>query len=813
MPAAAVPPSPLSDADRDEIARRLADWELADSHDGPEALFADRPDLIEPAAKRMRRMHQVAAALDLSAPQATHDPHQQTGPYAIRRRVAEGANGIVYDATHRVTGRRVALKLLTGLRHLSDHARRRFDREAEIGGQLDHRNAATVFDAGEADGVPFIAMRFVDGPPIDEACRVGFSPPSAGSAETRGGLKPILREIVTLFLGACRGVEHAHGKGLIHRDLKPTNLLVGKDGQAVVVDFGLAKQTADAASSISLDAPVRGTVAYASPEQCRDEPGDVRSDVYSLGVVLFRLLAHPRWRGSRRRDRGPDAAGTPPRVSQTRPVPPEAIHPHDLAGPDWQVRKRIATTDARRLASGDTDLDAVVAKALERDPTHRYTTVAALREDLERWLTGRPVVARPPTPLYLLRKWVRRHRARVAIAAALATLVIGITTYAALRVVAERDRAEAAAQEAEAVSAFLVDLLAAVDPSQNGTADARVVDVLAEAERKIETELSDQPLVEARVRLLVGKMMRSIDKTADGSDHLERAVALLTEHAGPDDLRTLTARETLAGHYLILWDLDAAEREARAVVAGLTRHHGPTHVATLDARLRLRTVFQQRGLFEEAAAVTTGLADDVLGTLPESDESVIRVIAAQGIDELNAGHHEAAEPHTGRALTLARRHLGPNHGRTLAYQLNHAIILTHLGRFDEAIALHRDNIAKRESVYGHDGEGALYGMQRLADTLLQRDGDGDAETAVEILLDVQHRWGGDPPWLPTRLEGELLLLKALHETGRDSEASTLEAMLQDEARRATSAGVAASNWLRQWQATRDLPMTRGRDPG
>ncbi len=502
-----------------ELLRRLSRWHHADSRDGPEEVCRDRPELIEPMRLRMNRLQALGSVLDgFDADEPPATTPETIGPYQIVRRVGEGANGVVYEATHAVTQKRVALKLLVGQKHASERARQRFLREAEVGGQLDHPNVATVFDAGEVDGVPYLAMQYIKGR------RVGFSPPSVHEPDAGGGdggLKPTLHATVTLFLCACRGVAHAHAKGLIHRDLKPANILVDRQGTAIVVDFGLAKFAGDATSAVSLDAPVRGTVAYASPEQCRDEDGDVRSDVYSLGVVLFEMVAGV----GRASARHP--AGEWERRAEARPTGNAPLHPHDLDGTDWQVRQRIATTDARRLRSVDAtidrDLDAIVGRALEREPGRRYATVSALIDDLQRWLAGRPVQARPATPLYLARKWIARHRARVAIVATVLLTFAAIAGYSSWRVIEQRNQAQNAAASAEAVTAFLQDVLGSPDPMRGGRHDVTVVQALLDVESRIDRQLAGQPVAEGSARHAVGRSPRNSRRSAPNACRCSRS--------------------------------------------------------------------------------------------------------------------------------------------------------------------------------------------------------------------------------------------------------------------------------------------------
>ncbi len=751
----------LSPGDDSEVLRRLTRWHLADSRDPPEDVFQDRPELVEPLRRRMDRLRQVSAALDvLDDAEAMEKTPASVGLYRIVRRVGEGANGVVYEAIHSVTSKRVALKLLVGLRHASDHARRRFAREAELASQLDHPNTATVFDAGDVDGVPFLAMAFIDGEPLSRDERGAGSSRSSSSQET-----------VALFIQACRGVEHAHAKGLIHRDLKPTNILVGRNGRPVIVDFGLAKQANETTSSLSLDAPVRGTVAFASPEQCRDESGDVRSDIYSLGVVLFGLLV-------------PNA------------------HPHNLDGTEWQVRQRIASNDARLLRHVDRridrDLDAVVAKALEREPNRRYATTSALIDDLDRWLNGRPVQARPASLGYVARKWIGRHRGRVAVIATVALLIVTVAAAASWRVVRERDRARAAAETAEAVNTFLEDLLSAADPFGGGTHDLTVAEVLAAADERVAAEFADRPLIEARLRRVIGRTLLELDRPAEAEPHLRRAVELLTRYVGPDDARTLEAQLALCRFLLATWQNDEAEPILRDVVRRSTNQLGAVHETTFDARRRLYLMLSETGQTAEAAEGLEALYNDVTLVRPESHPQFIWSLGALAIVKARTGAWEAALPVARRTLKLAELHVGPDHAGTLSWVMNVAEMEAQTGDFDEAIRLHRENVARRTGTYGENHNATWFGRQNLAQLLLLRGAPSDVEEAANILQDLRRRQPAEPNWLPTRLDADLMLVEALHTLGRDAEAESVLAENAAWAEQILTLDRPSVAWLVRW---------------
>src|SRR6516225_6581574 len=337
-------------------------------------------------------------------------PHH-IGRYRILRLLGEGGMGAVYEAEQDSPQRAVALKVIRpGL--LAPAFLKRFKQEVEILGRLHHPGIAQIYEAGVAeDGQPFFAMEYIRGLTLGEYARL-----RALTVQAR----------VELMARVCDAVQHAHDQGVIHRDLKPANILVDESGQPKVLDFGVARATdADLLTGAGLTrtGQLLGTPNYMSPEQVTGDPAtiDRRADVYALGVILYELAAH--------------------RL-------PHRLEDRPLA----EAARLILEQDPPRLGSVDPDLrgdvETIVARALEKDPARRYASAADLAADLRRWLAHEPILARPPSALYQLRKFARRHRALVAAVLGIGLALAAGTVVSVLYAVRAGQNARAADENA-----------------------------------------------------------------------------------------------------------------------------------------------------------------------------------------------------------------------------------------------------------------------------------------------------------------------------------------------------------------------------
>ncbi len=570
--------------------------------------------------------------------------------YTLTRMHAQGGLGQVWLALDGDLNRSVALKELRPERLTDPTLAARFVEEAQVTGQLEHPGIVPVYELARrtSDGRPFYTMRFIRGRTLAEAASDYHRKAESGQA---GPLD--LAALLNAFVAVCNAVAYAHSRGVIHRDLKPQNVVLGDFGEVIVLDWGLAKlvgrpEEAAALSSVALDATeghaatmpgqVMGTPSYMPPEQAEGAAVNHLSDVYGLGAILYEILTgRPPFEGSETRELLRRVVVEPP------------ARPRDVFR---------ATPFA---------LEAVCLKALAKAPAGRYGSVAELADEVRRFLADEPVLAyREPAPARAAR-WMRRHRSLVsgaaillvtaAVAAAAGLVLLG---HKNREIAAQRNAALTAANEAEAVNAFLTDdLLGQADPDANAR-DKKVTveELLRKAAGKIEgnPRFAGRPEVEGTLRLTLGKTLFKLSDNAEAQRQLERAVALRRQALGPDDPRTLAAQEALADFLN-----RGAGRYAEAVPLALetwqrrVRVLGPEHRDTLDS----------------------------MDTYASSLESTSR--------------HDEAITLLRQCLAARRRTLGPSHPDTLTSTNNLAHTLAIHGEFPEAIALFREAVkARRE---------------------------------------------------------------------------------------------------------------------
>ncbi|MBK8067466.1 MAG: serine/threonine protein kinase [Rhodanobacteraceae bacterium] len=611
---------------------------------------------------------------------------ERIGPFRVLRMLGEGGMGAVYLGEQEVpVQRQVALKVVhASLR--SPNALARFAAERQALARLSHPNVAQLYEAGTTpDGFPYFAMEFMPGDTLGEYCR-----------RKRLGI----RERVALFVQVCQGVQHAHQKGLIHRDLKPNNLLVGEIGGQVVpkvIDFGIAKALDDplTESGELTGAAAIGTPSYMSPEAFAAQPDlDTRTDVYSLGIVLYELLA-----GVRPNDLSgmalirANAAGErpePPRMTQRVLALDE-----DLGNDIAEVRGLTRAQLAQQLRD---DLDWIVGRAIAEDRNHRYPTVADLAADLNRYLNNQAVEARPPSVRYRVGKFVRRHRVSVIAASlVLLALVLGIvgTTVGMLRAARE---AEAARQ----VSGFLTRLFEVSDPGTGRGATVTARELLDQGAARIRDELKDQPIVQAQLLRTMGEVYQNLGLYAQAEPLEQAALSLRREAFGathPDVGRSLLALGTV---YSDLGRYSEARDLQQQALGLLQRELGDVDADVAEAQTQLgltRFLLGDAVEAERLHRAALGTREALFGS---NSAEVASSLSHIGYLLNNRKRYAEAEPPLQRALAIRKAVLGDDHYLVSDSQDFLGDLYGNMGRWDEAVPLYLESLAVKRKVYPPD---------------------------------------------------------------------------------------------------------------
>lgn len=676
-----------------------------------DAMVADVAKQDEDMATRLRGLldahAQTGSAFEspvsleaLAAPDTDRWIGRRVGPYEITRRIGIGGMGAVYEA-HRDDQqfrKRVAIKLLRA-QTVSADAIKRFQRERQILATLEHPHIAALLDGGVTpDGHPFFAMEYVEGEPLTTFC----------DARTL-----TITARLELFRQVCAAVQFAHQSLVVHRDLKPQNILVNADGQVKLLDFGIAAllpSALDAADDETLTrAGMRAlTPAYASPEQLLGRPIGTRSDVYSLGVVLYELLCGVRPFDARARS-GPDLERLLQSESPSRPS--QAISAERLAA----LAERSPERARGRLAG---DLDAIVLKALHADPERRYGSADELAADIANHLHGRPVSAQPDSLSYRVGKLLRRRRVEsVAVALTLLSVVGGSVVAVRQARVAERerDRAQREGARATEVTAFVTTMLGSANPGALGR-NVTVRQVLDSAVVRADA-LRRQPALESAVRVVIGNTFLALGEFPLAEAQYRLAVDA-ERRVTPDGSReTAAALSKLSMAQEFRGDLAAADSVLRIADSLHTRYgfaDAEQQISLLDARGRLLVGL---GKSREAEPLLVAALTLQRQRNPPDDSSVSASYANLAVVQSDLGDNRSAETLMVASVAAARRAYGASHPLVAAVLSPLASVQDRAGYLARAESTFLETIRMRRELLGDAHPDLAWTMHNYSDFL------------------------------------------------------------------------------------------------
>lgn len=602
-------------------------------------------------------------------------PLSQIGSYELLCEISRGGQGVVYRARQSGSERIVALKRLLHGPASDPISRLRFERELEAAAVARHAGIVKVLGTEFVQGQPLLAMEWVDGVTVTRW---------ASNAEAGGRRSP--QQIVELMHHICDALQHAHQRGVIHRDLKPSNILVDAENQPRILDFGLAKIvscTENASTSAPLTLTHRelfvGTLQYASPEQLSGDASnaDVRSDLYSLGLVFYEMLA-----------------GKPPYKAS-------ASASETLASIETQSPPRPSSSNAQV----DRDLDAIVLKAIAREPQRRYQSVDALQADLARWKAGEPVLAQAPGSWYLLRKLIRRHRLLFLMIAATTLLVlIGavVAAVVAARLAAAHDRERDARQVAEQTSRFLHEAIAAADPIQQSGPGLTVRELLDQAAQRLDAESIPQPQVRGALDDTIGQAYLNLGQFALAETHLTRGLAAREQSLGPvhaDIAQSLTNLSALRYQQQQLEDAESLARRAISIRQSLQIGDDPDLALDLN---NLGAILRAKGDLDGAQSLLTEALRMRKATLGDDHPDVAETLNNLGNVARLKGDFPRAEELCRKVLDIRRRRLHASHPLVAQSEENLAVVLAMQKQWAPAFELMADAIQAYRASLGPD---------------------------------------------------------------------------------------------------------------
>jgi tetratricopeptide (TPR) repeat protein len=611
---------------------------------------------------------------------------QTIGSYTLLSPIGQGGMGTVWLA-ERSDGRfegRAAVKFLNAAL-VGQAGGERFRREGSILARLTHPHIGRLIDAGVSlFGQPYLVLEYVEGEPIDRYC------------DTRGlGTEARIR----LFLDVLEALAHAHSNLIVHRDVKPSNVLVTPEGRVKLLDFGIAKlleETGESAEATALtcEGGVALTPEFAAPEQVTGGAITTATDVYASGVLLFVLLG-----GERR------------------------------AGSPAETMRALIDAEFPRLPGVRGDLETIVAKALKREPTERYVSATAFAEDLRHYLDHEPIAARPDTLGYRASKFLRRRWRGVTAATAATVLIMALTGFYTARLAAERNHARFEADKATKVSDLLVSLLTAADPfSTPGAKEPTVRALLDAGATRVHKELAGQPELEAQMLTVMGRVYERLGAAGKAQALLEEALAI--DRRGPENEALAQTLNDLGVLLRNNGDLSAAARLQTEALAMRRKLLGSDHKDVAVTVSELGRVYRDLGDGERAEALTAEALRIRRKVYGEEHTETATTENDLALVLLDQGKLSEAAVLLRQSLAVHRKVFGEDHAAVARIMSNLAVVIEGMGDLAGAEPLFRQSLAIRRKVLDKNHPDISRVLNKLSNLLRER---GKYEEAAELL--------------------------------------------------------------------------------
>lgn len=629
----------------------------------------------------------------------------RAGPWNLLKLLGHGGMGKVFLA-ERGDGlyeQQAAVKiLLRGLEY--GDSLQRFEQERQILAKLDHPNIASLYDGGiTEDGRPWLAMQYVDGIPITEWCKEQNC---------------TLQERLNLFKKVCVAVRYAHTNLIVHRDLKPDNILVSKEGEVKILDFGIAKLINDELTESRRIETQTGfrvmSLDYAAPEQVVGESVTTATDVYALGLLLYEMLTDS--------------------------------YPFDLQKKNQrQIEQTIRNEDPLKPSSVTDrwknklkgDLDAIILKALRKEPDQRYENAGQMLYDINRQQSHLPVHAQRDTFRYRTAKFYKRHRSAMFAGAAVFAGVCVLVLYYTTRIIEERNRAQEEAVKAQEISTFLEDLFNASDPfiaAETGRPDTMEVrSFLTRGADRIQTELQDQPLVQARMLNVVGDVYYNLGLFDDALPLLDQSRNIRMRTGSPLELAQV--HESIARVQQSKGDLNGAENSYRTALE-LFKNEGNQASRKLSAiRVKLAMLLTDKSEYEESESLLSEALFHQKSSFGEKDPDVAETLRSFGILFHRQSDLDRAEVYYQEALALNRELYGDEHLDVVQNLFNLSTLMREKGEYNSAGATMYEVLEIQKAILGEEHPNTITTMYELA-ILLRDKQDPKLQEAVDLFREV-----------------------------------------------------------------------------
>ncbi len=699
-----------------EIFHRVSDLPASEQPDhlleacgGDEALVADLKAMLSEDA---RGKSILDGGLSPIAQTLLDRPHtlfaeNAFGPYRIIKPLGEGGMGVVYLAKREDIGSLVAVKLLRdGL--LSPDRRQRFATEQKTLARLQHPLIAQIHDAGTLDdGTPWFVMEYVEGKPITEYCREG-----ARSIDER----------LRLFRSVCEAVQYAHQQTIVHRDLKPSNILVKSDGTVKLLDFGIAKQilgTDQEAQTQTVTGLRPMTLPYASPEQIRGNPLETQTDVYSLGVILYELLT----------------GQLPFDLSNRSPVEAEQAILQQQPEPPSVVARGRSGLQASKTAWDE--LDVLCLTAMHKDLQRRYRSAEALIRDIDHYLKGEPLEARPDSLRYRLGKFVRRNRRSLAAAAAVSAIFIALVVFFVVRLAKARNAALAETTRTQRIERFMLNLFDGGDKTAGPSDTLSAVSLLDRGVENART-LNAEPAVQAELYQTLGNMYQKLGKYDQADALLRSSLDRRKSVAGPDSSGVADSLVALGALRLDQGKLADAEQLVRQGLAIDRRSLPPEDPSVAKAQSALGRILEEGGDYNQAVQTL----DETIRL--QSAKHQVTTDLSESTNELATahyyqGHLVLADSLYKQALAMDRQLYGAVHPRVADDFYDMGLVQHDLGNDRQAEQDYRQALQIKQSWYGKEHPDTALIMAAVGQSLVYQGRYDQAAPVLQEALGIQER--------------------------------------------------------------------------